>query len=119
MLRKSRIFGFFVACKASMTFRLCVHIVMGTSFLHISIEQLVFSTRWWDSNEVFIFKEHLTFLYKIDIESFKNSSKQKFPLLGIELTTPNIKALESRCLNHSAAQTGVEQKILELNLDNF
>ena len=47
--------------------------------------------------EVFVFNTNLAFLYKIDIEGFKNvSAKLKLPPVGIELTTPTIKGLEGR-----------------------
>ena len=70
--------------------------------------------------EVFIFNTNLAFLYKIDIHGFeKVSAKIKLPPVGFELTTPTIKGLQGRCLNHSATQKCVEQKILKLTLNHF
>ena len=62
----------------------------------------------FDWFEVFVFNTNLEFLYKIDIEGSKMFQQKKLPPVGTELTTPTIKVLEGRCLNHSATQSTVE-----------
>ena len=66
----------------------------------------------------FIFNTNLTFLYKIDIEVLKSTTKI-CPQWDLNSKQQPSLDKNSNCLTHSATKPSVEQKIPKLKLDLF